>query len=101
MLPILERLLNRSRGARIVATRVVILAPTRELAVQVHSMLTSLSKFTDIRAALAVGGLSIQAQATALKSRPEIVVATPGRLGEHLRNTQSVVRDYSGPPLQC
>eukprot|EP00958_Prasinococcus_capsulatus_P009491 scaffold926_cov408-Prasinococcus_capsulatus_cf.AAC.20 len=91
VLPILERLLNRSRTSRVVATRVVILAPTRELAVQVHSMLVSLSKFTDIRAALAVGGLSIQAQATALRSHPEIVVATPGRLVDHLRNTHSVV----------
>jgi ATP-dependent RNA helicase DDX27 len=74
-LPLLERLLHRNR--RIAATYVLILTPTRELAAQVHSMVSNLAKFTDIRAALVVGGLSLQAQAATLRSTPEIVVATP------------------------
>ena len=61
------------------ATYVLVLAPTRELAVQVHSMIQRLAQFTDIQAALVVGGLSLQAQATALRAAPEIVVATPVR----------------------
>jgi len=72
---LLERLLHRNK--RVAATYVLVLAPTRELAVQVHSMIGKLAQFTDIRSALVVGGLSLQSQATALRAAPEIVVATP------------------------
>ncbi len=44
---------------------------------QVHSMIEKLAQATDIRAALVVGGLSMQVQASTLKTSPEIVVATP------------------------
>lgn len=74
-LPLLERLLHRDK--RISATYVLILVPARELAVQVHSMIEKLAQFTDVRAALVVGGLSLAAQAAALRSAPEIVVGTP------------------------
>eukprot|EP00200_Dunaliella_tertiolecta_P002577 CAMPEP_0202351500 /NCGR_PEP_ID=MMETSP1126-20121109/8111_1 /ASSEMBLY_ACC=CAM_ASM_000457 /TAXON_ID=3047 /ORGANISM="Dunaliella tertiolecta, Strain CCMP1320" /LENGTH=933 /DNA_ID=CAMNT_0048943611 /DNA_START=36 /DNA_END=2838 /DNA_ORIENTATION=+ len=87
-LPCLERLLHRPR--QIAATYVLVLTPTRELAVQVHSMITTLAQHTDISAALVVGGLSSQVQASVLRRSPEIVVATPGRLIDHLHNTQSV-----------
>ena len=43
-------------------------------------MIQKLAQFTDIRAALVVGGLSLQSQAAALRSQPEVVVATPVRL---------------------
>ena len=85
-LPILERLLHRDK--RVNATYVLILVPARELAVQVHSMIERLAQFTDIRAALVVGGLSLNAQAAALRTGPEIVVGTPGRVIDHLRNSQ-------------
>ena len=42
-----------------------------------HSMIQKLAEFTDIQAALVVGGLSLQAQSAALRAGPEIVVATP------------------------
>ncbi|XP_057864908.2 DEAD-box ATP-dependent RNA helicase 28 isoform X1 [Cryptomeria japonica] len=87
-LPMLERLLFRPK--RIPAIRVLILTPTRELAVQVHSMLEKLAQFTDIRCCLVVGGLSANVQEAALRSRPDIVVATPGRMIDHLYNAQSV-----------
>ncbi|GAX73223.1 hypothetical protein CEUSTIGMA_g676.t1 [Chlamydomonas eustigma] len=87
-LPILERLLHRPR--QVAATYVLILTPTRELAVQIHSMIQKLAQYTDVQAALIVGGLSVQVQASVLRKSPEIVVATPGRLIDHLRNTQSV-----------
>ena len=86
-LPILERLLYRPRQSA--AIYVLILTPTRELAVQIHSMITKLAQFTDVAAALIVGGLSLQSQAAALRQGPEVVVATPGRIIDHLRNTQS------------
>lgn len=85
-LPLLERLLHRDK--RVTATYVLILVPARELAVQVHSMIERLAQFTDIRAALVVGGLSLIAQAAALRTGPEIVVGTPGRVIDHLRNSQ-------------
>lgn len=88
MLPQLERMLHR--GSRpVAATHVLVLVPTRELAVQVHQMTERLAQFTSIRAALVVGGLSANVQAAALRTRPEIVVATPGRIIDHVRNTHS------------
>ena len=90
-LPLLERLLHRPRNVH--ATYVLVLVPTRELAVQVHSMLKKLGQLTDVRIALVVGGLSMQQQAISLRSRPDIVVATPNRMIDHLKNTQSVDLD--------
>ncbi|XP_030528218.1 DEAD-box ATP-dependent RNA helicase 28 isoform X2 [Rhodamnia argentea] len=87
-LPALERLLFRPK--RVKAIRVLILTPTRELAVQVHSMIEKLAQFTDIRCCLIVGGLSTKVQEVALRSMPDIVVATPGRMIDHLRNSMSV-----------
>ena len=45
--------------------------------VQVHSMITNLAQYTDIRVALVVGGLSLNVQAATLRTSPEVVVATP------------------------
>uniref|UniRef100_A0ACD5YJT7 Uncharacterized protein n=1 Tax=Avena sativa TaxID=4498 RepID=A0ACD5YJT7_AVESA len=87
-LPVLERLLFRPK--RVPAIRVLILTPTRELAAQVHSMIEKLSQFTDIRCCLIVGGLPTKVQEVALRSNPDIVVATPGRIIDHLRNSLSV-----------
>ncbi|KAK7859215.1 dead-box atp-dependent rna helicase 28 [Quercus suber] len=88
-LPTLERLLFRPK--RVPAIRVLILTPTRELAVQVHSMIEKLAQFTDIRCCLVVGGLSTKVQEAALRSMPDIVVATPGRMIDHLRVNQEAV----------
>ncbi|XP_021755962.1 DEAD-box ATP-dependent RNA helicase 28-like [Chenopodium quinoa] len=90
-LPTLERLLYRPK--RVPAIRVLILTPTRELAVQVHSMIEKLAQFTDIRCCLIVGGLSNKVQEAALRSMPDVVVATPGRMIDHLRNSMSVDLD--------
>ncbi|XP_039138830.1 DEAD-box ATP-dependent RNA helicase 28 [Dioscorea cayenensis subsp. rotundata] len=87
-LPVLERLLFRPK--RIPAIRVLILTPARELAIQVHSMIEKLSQYTDIRCCLVIGGLSTKVQEAALRSMPDIVVATPGRIIDHLRNAPSV-----------
>jgi len=87
VLPILERLIHRDK--RIMATRVIILTPTRELAIQCHSVVEKLAKFTDITACLVVGGLSNKVQEAALRRHPDIVIATPGRIIDHLRNAQS------------
>ena len=88
LLPVLERLLYRPK--RVLASRVLIITPTRELATQCHSMMQALGEFTDIRAVLVVGGLSISTQETELRSRPDIVVCTPGRMIDHARNSRAV-----------
>lgn len=88
ILPILERLLYRNTHAAV--TRVLILMPTRELAVQCHSVIMNLAKYSNgINAALVTGGMSVKKQEMDLRSRPDIIVATPGRVLDHLLNTRA------------
>jgi hypothetical protein len=56
-------------------------------------MICQLAKHTDIRAALVVGGLSLTQQAAELRQAPEIVVATPGRIIDHIMNTMAFELD--------
>ena len=64
----------------------IVLAPTRELALQIGEELTRLAKFIPgVRIAVIYGGQSISRQITALKRRPQIVIATPGRLLDHMQ----------------
>uniref|UniRef100_M4BEJ4 Uncharacterized protein n=1 Tax=Hyaloperonospora arabidopsidis (strain Emoy2) TaxID=559515 RepID=M4BEJ4_HYAAE len=91
LLPILERLQFRSR--RVQSTRVMIICPVRELATQCQSMFEQLARFTDITISLAVGGLPLKVQEAELRNRPDVVVCTPGRMIDHLRNSKSVHMD--------
>ena len=64
----------------------IVLAPTRELALQIGEELTRLAKFIQgVRIAVIYGGQSISRQITALKRKPQIVIATPGRLLDHMQ----------------
>ncbi len=77
-LPLLERLMaTRSRSRD---PRVLIVAPTRELASQIGAEIDNLARFTRIRTVVIFGGVKPRAQIEALRSGPEIVVACPGRL---------------------
>ncbi|XP_067937758.1 probable ATP-dependent RNA helicase DDX27 [Watersipora subatra] len=87
MLPILERLLYKPKSQPM--SRVLVLVPTRELAVQVHQVTKTLSQYTKVSAVLAAGGLDIKMQEAALRLGPDIVIATPGRLIDHLHNAPS------------
>jgi len=91
LIPILERLTYRDKGKGGQACRVLILCPTRELAVQCESVGKALAENggLDVRFALLVGGLSLSAQAHTLRTLPDILIATPGRLIDHLTNTPS------------
>lgn len=60
----------------------LVLTPTRELAVQVKQHIDAVAKFTGIKTAILVGGMSTQKQQRMLNRQPEIVIATPGRLWE-------------------
>eukprot|EP01117_Protostelium_nocturnum_P013601 TRINITY_DN5091_c1_g1_i4.p1 TRINITY_DN5091_c1_g1~~TRINITY_DN5091_c1_g1_i4.p1 ORF type:complete len:812 (+),score=400.78 TRINITY_DN5091_c1_g1_i4:161-2596(+) len=89
VVPILEKLLrNRGRGIR-----ALVILPSRELALQCHAVIEKLSQYTELNCVAIVGGLSVQSQETLLKQKPDIVVCTPGRMIDHLRNTASVSLD--------
>ncbi|TIA87671.1 hypothetical protein E3P99_03023 [Wallemia hederae] len=91
ILPVLERLMYRPKtSSKNGETRVLVLCPTRELASQCFEVGQSLSKFMgDISFSLVVGGLSLKVQEQELKQRPDVVIATPGRLIDHVRNSPS------------
>ncbi|KAF2200178.1 DEAD-domain-containing protein [Delitschia confertaspora ATCC 74209] len=84
LIPILERLLYRPK--KIPTTRVAIFMPTRELAVQCFNVARKLAAFTDITFAQMVGGFSSREQEAVLKTRPDVIIATPGRFIDHMRN---------------
>ncbi len=80
LLPILERLLSRPRG-RVYA---LVLTPTRELALQAEGFLRRLGRHTRLRGAAVYGGVGMADQERALRGAAEIIVATPGRLLDHM-----------------
>ncbi|CAI9556404.1 unnamed protein product [Staurois parvus] len=87
MLPVLERLIYKPREAPV--TRVLVLVPTRELGIQVHTVTKQLAQFTEVTCCLTVGGLDVKSQEAALRAGPDILIATPGRLIDHLHNCPS------------
>lgn len=66
----------------------VVLAPTRELAVQIAEQVEALGVGIGVKVAVVVGGVEMMAQSIALSRKPHIIVATPGRLVDHLENTK-------------
>jgi len=80
VLPILQRLSGGPRRK----TRVLILSPTRELAAQTQDSIVALGAHTGFKSAVIFGGVNINPQMAALKRGPEIVVACPGRLLDHI-----------------
>ncbi|KAH8340100.1 hypothetical protein KR067_009204 [Drosophila pandora] len=92
MLPTLERLLYRPLNNKAI-TRVLVLVPTRELGAQVYQVTKQLCQFTSIDVGLAIGGLDVKAQEAVLRQNPDIVIATPGRLIDHIKNTPSFTLD--------
>jgi ATP-dependent RNA helicase RhlE len=87
--PIIERLLSETPAygdpAREHYTRALILAPTRELAVQIEDSLVGLTYHTPVTTAAIYGGVEMGPQERALQAGVDIVVATPGRLMDHMR----------------
>lgn len=66
----------------------LVLAPTRELAYQISQQFSSLGSGLGVRTCVIVGGMEMMAQSLAIAKRPHIIVATPGRLMDHLENTK-------------
>ncbi|MBI2157870.1 MAG: DEAD/DEAH box helicase [Candidatus Rokubacteria bacterium] len=79
-IPTIERLLKQGRSG----PRVLVLAPTRELALQIAETFDTLGGAQGIRSAVLIGGEAMGPQLTALGRRPDVIVATPGRLFDHL-----------------
>lgn len=106
LLPLIERILvspgvcsrrkdsqtGRITGGRAI-TRGIVMLPTRELAVQCWAMFNTLTTFVPVTAALVVGGFDSKDQRTDLSRNPDIIIATPGRLLDHLLNSQGVHLD--------
>ena len=80
LLPILHRLLARPRGA----TRALVLTPTRELAAQIVDELNDLAVHTPLTAHAVIGGMGMGPQEHAFRTGVDVIVATPGRLLDHL-----------------
>jgi len=83
VLPILNRL-SHERDTRARRIRSLILTPTRELAVQIDTCIHDYGRFLHLKALAVYGGVSIERQLQALRHGVDIVVATPGRLMDHM-----------------
>ncbi len=87
-IPLIAKLLTTPRGTALVLT------PTRELAVQVRDALKQmLGKYSTINTALLIGGESMPKQIEMLRSRPRLIVGTPGRINDHLDRGTLMLHD--------
>lgn len=82
LLPMLQVLSTKPSQSGV---RALILAPTRELAIQIHEVFGRLSPGTGLKAAIVVGGLSENTQLQAIRKGAQILIATPGRLSDFLK----------------
>ena len=87
LLPVLERLSGKT------GTRALVLAPTRELAVQIGQAVDLLGREARVRAAVVIGGVAQEGQRQALRERRPIIIATPGRLVDHLQSGSARLDD--------
>src|SRR6266480_3461302 len=85
LLPILHKLIDQPRGR----AHALIVTPTRELATQIDDVCRGVAYHTNLRVGLIVGGASMGPQEKALRGGVELLVATPGRLLDHMRFQQA------------
>jgi ATP-dependent RNA helicase RhlE len=83
LLPILHQLIEKPRGT----TRALVVTPTRELAAQILESLESMAVHTPITAAAVFGGVGMGPQERAFRSGVDVMIATPGRLLDHLKSS--------------
>ncbi|MBU2541130.1 MAG: DEAD/DEAH box helicase [Candidatus Omnitrophica bacterium] len=86
--PIIQRLSQR-KG------RALILTPTRELAIQVHDVFQKIATSFGINTAVIIGGASMGLQLKALRRNPRVIVATPGRLVDHMERRTVLLADVN------
>ncbi|KAI9039193.1 RNA-dependent ATPase RRP3 [Aspergillus affinis] len=83
VLPILQNLMETPQSLHS-----LILAPTRELAQQISQVVEALGSLISVRCTLLIGGVDMVSQSIALGKKPHVIVATPGRLLDHMENTK-------------
>lgn len=91
ILPMLNRFLEHE--SHDTATRALILLPTRELALQTQKAFQALASFTQIKCGLIMGGEAFKHQIATIRKNPEVLIATPGRLIEHIENANVELGD--------
>lgn len=91
LIPVIQKMLAENANAH--KLRVLVLVPTRELALQVAEQAAALVKHTDLRVAAVYGGVGMLNQEQALKRRTDIIVATPGRLQDHMNRGYASLQD--------
>jgi len=99
LIAVFQRLLN-DESEKIKNPRAIILAPTRELAIQIHKDALKIGKYLDFKIALIYGGTDYKAQLARVKSNIDIIIGTPGRIIDFYRqraftldNVQAVALD--------
>lgn len=92
LLPSISRILTEVSNNPL-STRILILTPTRELARQIVKNAEELLRYTAIKVGMICGGEELKYQKALLRKNPEIIVATPGRLAEHIAHKST---DFSG-----
>jgi ATP-dependent RNA helicase RhlE len=93
-LPLLQRMMKHENASTSPArhpVRALVLLPTRELAVQVAEQVELYAKYTSLRSAVVFGGMDMKPQTLALKAGVEVLVATPGRLLDHIEAKNAVL----------
>ena len=80
LLPVMHQVLEKPRGR----TRALVLGPTRELTLQIEEDFRELARFTKLKGAAVFGGVGYKAQLKALKDGDDFIIATPGRLLDHM-----------------
>jgi ATP-dependent RNA helicase RhlE len=93
-LPLLQRMMKHENASTSPArhpVRALVLLPTRELAVQVAEQVELYAKYTNLRSAVVFGGMDMKPQTLALKAGVEVLVATPGRLLDHIEAKNAVL----------
>ncbi len=93
-LPLLQRMLKHENASTSPArhpVRALVLLPTRELAVQVAEQVKLYAKYTNLRSAVVFGGMDMKPQTLELKKGVEVLVATPGRLLDHIEAKNAVL----------
>ncbi|KAI8323598.1 DEAD-domain-containing protein [Martensiomyces pterosporus] len=85
-LPILQKLSEDPYGVY-----ALVLTPTRELAYQIAEQFSVLGKGVNVKVSVVIGGMDMVAQALELSRRPHIVVATPGRLADHIQSSANAI----------
>ncbi len=91
LIPAIQRFLVKD--ATDTGTRALVVVPTRELARQVYKTYQQLTRFTQLKAVVIMGGEDYKYQSALLRKNPELIVATPGRLVEHIEKGNTDLKD--------